>query len=64
LVLTVCWLNPIWSNGESPLQKYHGISLKASIQPEMARHFEMAMSMDWFQGKSEPETIDFPIKYR
>jgi hypothetical protein len=21
-------------------------------------------SMDWFKGKSKPETIDFPIKYR
>ena len=22
----------------------------------------MLLSMDWFKGKSEPETIDFPIK--
>jgi hypothetical protein len=21
------------------------------------------LSMDWFKGKSEPETIGFPIKY-
>ena len=27
------------------------------------RRFFLQGSMNWFEGKSKPETIDFPIKY-
>ena len=38
------------------------IKKNAIILPNLVP-FYAQNSMDWFKGKSEPETIDFPIKY-
>ena len=34
--------------------------LSATLNPK--EHQEFGVSMDWFKGKSKPETIDFPVK--
>ena len=32
-------------------------------QTNCFKHSKPWFSMDWFKGKSKPETIDFPMKY-